>query len=62
MPYHYKDGDDLNLAVMYARGWNDAVKAALDLVMKRSCGECEFQHLYAEQIKMLDRSMEACDD
>lgn len=62
MPYEFKEGDDLNLAVMYARGWNDAIQKAVKIVEARSCGECDFSKLYAAEIRALDRSMEACDD
>lgn len=56
MPYHYKDGDDLNLAIMYARGWNDAVRQAA-LILRGF-----MQHNLAEAIEELDKSMDACDD
>lgn len=59
MPYHFKEGDDLNLAVMYARGWNDAVRAAAKIA--EHIGGWEGTAIL-NRIKALDKAVEACDD
>jgi len=61
MPYHYKKGDDLNLAIMYARGWNEAIRAAAAIAAKHEPDYGSPKYI-AEEIMKLDRSAEVCDD
>lgn len=53
--------ETLNDKIIYARGWNDAVRAAAAIALK-SEPDYGAPHYIAEEILKLDRSMQACDD
>lgn len=59
MMYHFKKGDDLDFAIAYAKGWNDALKEAAAIARGYDLEGSEF---IAADIEQLDRSMKACDD
>lgn len=57
---------DLDEAVIYAKGWNDAVRAAAKIVEEEIDHEWPGDDLsnqaqwIADQIRALDKSMQAC--
>jgi hypothetical protein len=51
---------NLNEAVIYAKGWNDAVKEAARIAEGFRCGACGMDDKAAAAIRELDRSMQAC--
>ena len=51
-------GKNLNEAIIYAKGWNDAIRAAAKLA-ETSKG---YPTTVSEKILKLDKSIQACDD
>lgn len=51
---------NLNEKIIYARGWNDAIRSAA-LIASNYVGQDAPQYI-AKQISELDKSMKACDD
>ncbi len=57
---------NLNEAIVYAKGWNDAVQAAAKVAENFARRDRPYAvticDLAATEIRKLDRSMQACDD